>query len=207
TVVYAASTAVHKTTDAGRSWTVISPDLTYHDPATLGNSGGPITKDQTSVEYYGTVFVIEESPVTARTLWTGSDDGKVFLTRDGGLHWADVTPRDMVKFTRVSSIDAWKFGECDAYVAANRYQLDDNRPYLWKTGDCGAHWTRIDAGLDPTEFTRVVREDPAKRGLLVAGTERGVWMSANDGESWRRMQLNLPMVPVHDLTFKDGDIV
>lgn len=206
-VVYAGSNVVHKTTDAGRSWTVISPDLTYHDPATLGNSGGPITRDQTSVEYYGTVFVIEESPVTARTLWTGSDDGKVFLTRDGGLHWADVTPKDMVKFTRVSSIDASRFGECDAYVAANRYQLDDDRPYLWKTSDCGAHWTRIDAGLDPAEFTRVVREDPAKRGFLIAGTERGVWLSANDGATWQRMQLNLPIVPVHDLTFKDGDVV
>jgi photosystem II stability/assembly factor-like uncharacterized protein len=206
-VVYAGSNVVHKTTNGGKSWTVISPDLTYHDPATLGNSGGPITKDQTSVEYYATVFVIEESPVTASTIWTGSDDGKVFITRNGGVKWTDVTPTDMPKFTRVSSIDASKFGACIAYVAANRFQLDDDRPYLWKTSDCGAHWTRIDAGITTTEFTRVVREDPAARGLLVAGTERGVWYSKDDGAHWRSLRLNLPIVPVHDLVFKDGDIV
>jgi photosystem II stability/assembly factor-like uncharacterized protein len=206
-VVYAGSNVVHKSTNGGKSWTAISPDLTYHDPATLGNSGGPLTKDQTSIEYYGTVFVIEESPVTAQTIWTGSDDGKVYLTRNGGVKWTDVTPKDMAKYTRVSSIDASKFGECIAYVAANRFQLDDDEPYLWKTSDCGAHWTRIDAGINATEFTRVVREDPAKRGLLVAGTERGVWYSRDDGTNWRTLRLNLPIVPVHDLVFKEGDIV
>jgi photosystem II stability/assembly factor-like uncharacterized protein len=206
-VVYAGSNVVHKSTNGGKSWTAISPDLTYHDPATLGNSGGPLTKDQTSIEYYGTVFVIEESPVTAQTIWTGSDDGKVYLTRNGGVKWTDVTPKDMAKYTRVSSVDASKFGECIAYVAANRFQLDDDKPYLWKTSDCGAHWTRIDAGINSTEFTRVVREDPAKRGLLVAGTERGVWYSPDDGANWRTLRLNLPIVPVHDLVFKEGDIV
>jgi photosystem II stability/assembly factor-like uncharacterized protein len=206
-VVYAGSNVVHKTMNGGKSWTVISPDLTYHDPATLGNSGGPITRDQTSVEYYATVFVLEESPVTARVIWTGSDDGKVYLTRDGGTKWTDVTPKDMAKFSRVSSIDASTFGECIAYVAANRFQLDDERPYLWKTADCGATWTRIDAGIASGEFTRVLREDPARRGLLVAGTERGAWFSPNDGRDWQRLQLNLPIVPVHDLTFKNGDIV
>ena len=113
----------------------------------------------------------------------------------------------MAKFTRVSSIDASKFGECIAYVAANRFQLDDDRPYLWKTTDCGAHWTRIDNGISSTEFTRVLREDPGKRGLLVAGTERGVWYSADDGAHWQTLRLNLPIVPVHDLTFKQGDVV
>ncbi len=206
-VVYAGSNVVHKSTNGGKSWTVISPDLTYHDPATLGNSGGPLTKDQTSIEYYGTVFIIEESPVTAQTIWTGSDDGKVYLTRNGGAKWVDVTPKDMAKFTRVSSIDASKFGECIAYVAANRFQLDDDKPYLWKTADCGAHWTRIDDGITPSEFTRVVREDPSKRGLLVAGTERGAWYSTDDGGHWRSLRLNLPIVPVHDLVFKEGDIV
>jgi photosystem II stability/assembly factor-like uncharacterized protein len=206
-VVYAGSNVVHKSTNGGKSWTTISPDLTYHDPATLGNSGGPLTKDQTSIEYYSTVFVIEESPVAATTLWTGSDDGKVYLTRNGGAKWTDVTPKDMAKYTRVSSIDASKFGECIAYVAANRFQLDDDKPYLWKTADCGAHWSRIDAGITTTEFTRVVREDPGKRGLLVAGTERGAWYSTDDGSHWRSLRLNLPIVPVHDLVFKDGDIV
>jgi hypothetical protein len=113
----------------------------------------------------------------------------------------------MAKFTRLSSIDASKFGECIAYVAANRFQLDDQRPFLWKTTDCGANWTRIDAGIAPTEFARVVREDPAKRGLLVAGTERGVWYSSDDGAHWKSLRLNLPIVPVHDLTFKQGDLV
>ncbi|MFI5228134.1 MAG: WD40/YVTN/BNR-like repeat-containing protein, partial [Gemmatimonadales bacterium] len=206
-VVYAGSNVVHKSTNGGRSWTVISPDLTYHDPATLGNSGGPITKDQTSVEYYATVFVINESPVTGKTLWSGSDDGKVYVTRDGGVTWTDATPKDMRKFTRVSSIDASKFGECIATVAANRYQLDDFHPYLWKTSDCGAHWTRIDAGLPANEFTRVVREDPERAGLLFAGTERGVWLSTDDGGHWQSLRLNLPIVPVHDLVFKNGDVV
>lgn len=206
-VVYAGSQVVHKSTNGGKSWTVISPDLTYHDPATLGNSGGPLTKDQTSVEYYATVFIIEESPVTPKAIWTGSDDGKVYLTRDGGIKWTDVTPKDMAKFTRISSIDASKFGECIAYVAANRFQLDDDRPYLWKTADCGKAWTRIDNGITSSEFTRVVREDPAKRGLLVAGTERGVWFSPDDGAHWQALRLNLPFVPVHDLTFKQGDLI
>ncbi len=206
-VVYAGSQHVHKTTNGGKTWTVISPDLTYHDPATLGNSGGPLTKDQTSVEYYATVFIIEESPLTPKAIWTGSDDGKVYLTRDGGVKWTDVTPKDMAKFTRVSSIDASKFGECIAYVAANRYQLDDDRPYLWKTTNCGASWTRIDNGIASTEFTRVVREDPDKRGLLVAGTERGVWYSPDDGAHWQSLRLNLPYVPVHDLQFKQGDLI
>ncbi|MDB4877543.1 MAG: hypothetical protein JWM41_3989 [Gemmatimonadetes bacterium] len=206
-VVYAGSNVIHKTTTEGRSWTVISPDLTYHDPATLGNSGGPLTKDQTSVEYYATIFVIEESPLTPKVIWTGSDDGKIFITRDAGAKWIDVTPKDMLKFTRVSSIDASKFGECIAYASANRFQLDDDRPYIWKTTDCGAHWTRIDAGIKSDEFMRVVREDPSKRGLLVAGTERGVWYSPDDGAHWQTLRLNLPIVPIHDLTFKQGDIV
>src|SRR5436305_11010425 len=143
-VVYAGSQNVQKSTNGGKSWTVISPDLTYHDPATLGNSGGPITKAQTSVEYYATVFIIEESPLTANVLWTGSDDGTVYITRDGGAKWTDVTAQDMANFTRISSIDASKFGECIAYVAANRYQLDDDRPYLWTTTDGGTPWSTLD---------------------------------------------------------------
>jgi len=206
-VVYAGSNMVHKSTNGGQSWTTISGDLTYADPATLGNSGGPITKDQTSVEYYATVFVIEESRLDANVLWAGSDDGKVSVTRDGGRSWQAVTPPDMQKFSRVSSIDASQFGAGIAYVAANRFQLDDDRPYLWKTVDFGKTWTRIDAGIAPTEFTRVVREDPERRGLLVAGTERGVWLSLNDGQSWQKLQLNLPIVPIHDLVFKEGDLV
>ncbi|HMC55072.1 MAG TPA: glycosyl hydrolase [Gemmatimonadaceae bacterium] len=206
-LLYAGSQHVHKSTNGGESWTVISPDLTYNDTKTQESSGGPLTLDQTSVEYYNTVFILEESPRTTGYLWAGTDDGRVWLTRNGGTRWTEVTPKDMQKDTRVSSIDASAHDQCVAYVAANRFQLDDDRPYLWKTANCGASWTRIDQGIASTEFTRVVREDPDRRGLLVAGTERGVWMSPNDGLTWQKLQLNLPIVPVHDLAFKNGDIV
>ena len=207
-VVYAGSNVVHKTTNGGKSWTVISPDLTYHDPATLGNSGGPITKDQTSVEYYATIFIIEESPLTANTIWTGSDDGKVFVTRDGGAKWTDVTPpghgevHPRLEHRRVAaSASASRTSPPIAFSSTT------NSPYLWKTTDCGAHWTRIDNGIPSSEFARVLREDPDKRGLLVAGTERGVWFSPDDGAHWQTLRLNLPIVPVHDLVFKQGDLV
>ena len=205
--VYAASQHVHRSMNGGESWTVISKDLSYNDKSTQGNSGGPLTLDQTSVEYYGVVFALAESPVRAGILWAGTDDGRVWVTRNNGVAWTEVTPKDMEKHTRVSSIDASAHGECIAYVAANRYQLDDDHPYLWKTDNCGTTWERIDNGITSTEFTRVVREDPERRGLLVAGTERGVWFSMTDGRTWQQLQLNLPIVPVHDLQFKDGDIV
>jgi photosystem II stability/assembly factor-like uncharacterized protein len=205
--VYIGSQHVHRSTNGGESWTVISPDLSYNDKSTQGNSGGPLTLDQTSVEYYGVVFALAESPVRAGTLWAGTDDGRVWITTNAGIAWNEVTPRDMQKFTRVSSIDASAHSACAAYVAANRFQLDDDRPYLWKTADCGRTWTRIDNGIAETEFTRVVREDPEKRGLLFAGTERGVWFSPNDGRSWQKLRQNLPYVPIHDLQIKDGDVV
>ena len=205
--VYAGAQNVFKSTDRGHSWTVISPDLTYHDPATLGDAGGPLTKDQTSVEYFGTIFVLAESPLKAGELWTGSDDGKIYLTRDGGKTWNDVTPKGLAKFTKISSIDPSPHVDGVAYVAANRIKLDDNHPYLWKTSDFGAHWVQIQATLPDTEPVRVLREDPGKRGLLFAGTERSVYFSNNDGHSWQSLGLNLPLVPVRDLTFKDGDLI
>jgi photosystem II stability/assembly factor-like uncharacterized protein len=206
-VVYITSQHVHKSTNGGERWTVVSPDLSYNDKSTQGNSGGPITLDQTSVEYYGVVFALAESPVRAGLLWAGTDDGRVWVTRNGGASWTEVTPKDMVKFTRVSSVDPSAHAECAAYVAGNRFQLQDDKPYLWKTTDCGATWTRIDDGIAAHEFTRVLREDPERRGLLFAGTERGVWMSPNDGRTWQPLRLNLPYVPVHDLQIKEGDLV
>ena len=206
-VVYIGSQHVHRSTNGGESWTVISPDLSYNDKSTQGNSGGPLTLDQTSVEYYGVVFVLQESPMQRGLIWAGTDDGRVWITRNAGTSWTDVTPKDMQKYTRVSSIDASAHAPCVAYVAANRFQLDDFRPYLWKTTDCGANWARIDAGIADEEFTRVVREDPERRGLLFAGTERGVWISPNDGRTWQDLRLNLPYVPIHDLQFKNGDVV
>jgi len=206
-VLYTAGNRLFRTLNEGQHWTPISPDLTRHDPATLGIAGGPITPDQTTAEYYGTIFALAESPLTKGELWTGSDDGLMHLSRDGGASWSDITPRQFGDFTRVSSIEPSHFARGTAYVAVNRYQLEDMAPYIWKTADYGKTWKRIDAGLPKSEFVRVVREDPAKRGLLYAGTERGVWVSFDDGAHWTSLRRNLPIVPVHDLAIKDGDLV
>ena len=205
--MYVGSSVIFQTDDEGQTYKVISPDLTRHDPRTLGASGGPITKDQTSVEYYATVFTIAESPRTAGVIWAGSDDGLVHVTRDGGKTWKNVTPPGLPEWARISMIDASNFATGTAYVAANRYQLDDMKPYLYKTTDYGATWTSITNGIPATEFTRVVREDPERAGLLYAGTERGVWVSFDDGASWQSLRRNLPIVPVHDLAIKEGDLI
>ncbi|MFN2635999.1 MAG: WD40/YVTN/BNR-like repeat-containing protein [Gemmatimonadaceae bacterium] len=205
--MYVGSSVIFQSDDEGQTYRAISPDLTRHDPRTLGSSGGPITKDQTSVEYYATVFTIAESPRVAGVIWAGSDDGLVNVTRDGGKTWKNVTPPGLPEWARISMIDASNFGAGTAYVAANRYQLDDMRPYLYKTNDYGATWTSIAAGIPSTEFTRVVREDPERQGLLYAGTERGVWISFNDGATWQSLRRNLPLVPIHDLTIKEGDLI
>ncbi|HEX2716144.1 MAG TPA: glycosyl hydrolase, partial [Gemmatimonadaceae bacterium] len=205
--IYAAANVLFRSTNEGQTWKAISPDLTRNDPSTLGASGGPITRDQTSVEYYGTVFTVAESPRLRGVIWTGSDDGLVQLTRDAGVTWKNVTPRDMAQWTRVSVVEASPHAAGTAYVAANRYQLGDFRPYIWKTTDFGQSWTRADAGIAADEFVRVVREDPERKGMLYAGTERGVWFSRDDGASWQKLQLNLPPVPVHDLAVKEGDLV
>ena len=205
--LYAGANVLFKTTNAGKSWTVVSPDLTRHDPRTMGPSGGPITLDQTTAEYYATIFALAESPLVRGVIWAGSDDGLIHLTRDGGRTWADVTPSDLPAFTRISIIEASHFAAGTAYVAANRYQLDDLAPIILKTTDYGKSWTRIVDGIPATEFVRTVREDPAKRGLLFAGTERGVWVSFDDGDHWQTLRRNLPIVPVHDLALKDGDLI
>jgi photosystem II stability/assembly factor-like uncharacterized protein len=205
--LYAASNVLFRTINEGQTWTAISPDLTRHDPRTLGPSGGPITKDQTSVEYYATIFAVAESPLAKGQIWTGSDDGVVQLTRDGGKTWSNVTPKDMIAYTRISIVEPSPHAAGTAYVAANRYQFDDNQPYIWKTTDFGKSWHRIDLGIAADEFVRVIREDPERKGLLYVGTERGVWISFDDGGHWQKLQLNLPPVPVHDLAVKEGDLV
>jgi photosystem II stability/assembly factor-like uncharacterized protein len=207
--VYVGSNVLFKTTNEGDSYTAISPDLSRNDPRTLGPSGGPITKDQTGVETYGTVFAVSESPVLKGTIWAGTDDGLVHLTRNGGTTWTNVTPPLLKEreWARVSIVEASHFNAGTAYVAANRFQMDDQEPYLFKTTDFGRTWTRIDAGIPRTEFTRVIREDDTRPGLLFAGTERGIWASLDDGATWFSLKRNLPIVPVHDLAIKDGDLI
>jgi photosystem II stability/assembly factor-like uncharacterized protein len=205
--LYSAANVLFKSTDEGQSWQPISPDLTRNDKSRMGSSGGPITKDNTSVEYYGTIFYVAESPLEKGVLWTGSDDGLVHVSRDGGATWKNVTPKGIPEWILINAIDPHPFLKGGAYVAATMYKSDDFRPYLYRTTDYGATWTRIDSGIDPLHFTRVVRADPVRRGLLYAGTERGVYASFDDGAHWQPLQMNLPIVPVTDLTVKDGDLI
>lgn len=205
--LYVGSSVVFRSTNDGQTFAPISPDLTRHDPRTLGPSGGPITKDQTSVEYYATVFTIAESPVRAGVIWAGSDDGLVHVTRDNGKTWANVTPKGIPEWSRISMIEPSHFSAGTAYLASNHYQMDDMRPYIYKTSDYGATWQLITNGIAATEFTRVVREDPERAGLLYAGTERGVWVSFDGGASWQTLRRNLPIVPIHDLAVKEGDLI
>jgi photosystem II stability/assembly factor-like uncharacterized protein len=207
--IYVGSSVLFKTTNEGESYTAISPDLSRNDPRTLGASGGPITKDQTGVETYGTVFAVSESPVAKGTIWAGTDDGLVHVTRNGGMTWSNVTPPLLKEreWARISIIDASHFDAGTAYVAANRFQMDDQQPYLFRTTDFGKTWTRIDNGIPRTEFTRAIREDDTRKGLLFAGTERGMWASLDDGATWFSLKRNMPIVPVHDIAIKDGDLI
>ena len=206
-VLYVGGSELWKSTTEGQSWTKISPTLARSDPRTMGPSGGPITRDQTGVETYATIFTMAESPVQKDVLWVGTDDGFVQLSRDGGKTWTNVTPRDIPEFPRMSMIEPSHYAAGTAYLAANRFQMDDWTPYLYRTTDYGRTWTRIAKGIDERQFTRVIREDPVRRGLLFAGTEKGIWVSFDDGDSWQKLQRNLPPVPVHDLVIKDGDLV
>jgi photosystem II stability/assembly factor-like uncharacterized protein len=202
--LYCAANVLFVSTDEGSSWQIISPDLTRNDKTKQGASGGPITKDNTSIEYYSTIFTVMESPVQAGTIWTGSDDGLVQLSRDGGKNWSNVTPPAsiMPEWIQINSIEASPHDPATAYVAATMYKWDDNKPYLYKTSDYGKSWKKITNGIPDTTFTRVIREDPNKRGLLYAGTETGMYVSFDNGEHWQSMQLNLPIVPITDLAIQ-----
>jgi photosystem II stability/assembly factor-like uncharacterized protein len=199
--LYIGSNVLMKTVNEGQSWETISPDLTRNDKSKQLSSGGPITQDNTSIEYYDTIFTFMESPVTKGLIWTGTDDGLVQITRDGGKHWDNVTPKGFPEWSQVNSIDASTFDAGTAYVAVTAYKLDDFHPYLFKTADYGKTWTKIVNGIPDRHFTRVVKEDPNHRGLLVAGTEFGLYISFDDGANWKSFQLNLPIVPIADVAF------
>lgn len=205
--LYTASNHLHVSYDEGNSWETISPDLTRNDPGKLGPSGGPITKDNTSVEYYCTIFAAVESPRVKDLLWVGSDDGLVHVSRDGGKNWENVTPPGAPEWTMINSIEPSPFEDGTCYVAATSYKMGDYRPYLFKTTDFGKTWKKIVNGIAENHFTRVVRTDPKRRGLLYSGTEAGIYISFDDGESWSSFQLNLPIVPVTDLTIKNDNLI
>ena len=207
--LYAAGNMLFRSMDEGQSWQAISGDLTRNDPSKQGTSGGPITQDNTSVEYYCTIFTVAESPVTQGVIWAGSDDGLVHVTRDGGKNWTNITPKDLPEWIQINAIEASPFDAGTAYFAATAYKSDDYKPYIYKTNDYGKTWKKIVAGIANDAFTRVVREDSNRRGFLYAGTETGMYFSANDGESWQSLQLNMPIVPITDLAVhkRENDLV
>jgi photosystem II stability/assembly factor-like uncharacterized protein len=206
-IMYTCSQHVWKTTNDGQSWEKISPDLTYADPETLGKTGGIITMDMNGPEIYATVFALAPSTHDINTIWAGSDDGKIHITRNGGDNWEDITPKDLPKFSRVSIIDESKHRPGTLFVAANRYQVDDRQPYVFKTHDYGKTWTKIVSGIQDGHFARAIREDHIREGLLFLATEHGVYFSLNDGELWQSIQLELPDTPIRDLVIKDNDVV
>jgi photosystem II stability/assembly factor-like uncharacterized protein len=205
--LYAAGNHLFVTENEGQSWEMISPDLTTNDTAKEAPSGGPITKDNTSVEYYSTIFTATESPLEEGLLWAGSDDGLINISKDGGKNWENVTPPQAGKFMMWNCVETNPYKKGAAYFVGTKYKLDDFKPYIFKTEDYGKTWKQITNGIDSMHFTRTIRADKKKPGLLYAGTEYGMYISYDDGENWKTFQLNLPPVPVTDLTIKDNDLI
>jgi hypothetical protein len=205
-VLYASSQHLWKTTNGGQKWERISPDLTRHDPKTMGPSGGPITRDMNGPEVYAVIFAVGPSKRTTNVIWTGSDDGIISVTKDAGATWSNVTPKSMPDFGRVSSIDASEFDSASAYVAVKRPLLDDKAPYIFRTHDFGKTWTKITTGIRSDDYVHAVREDPTRKGLLYAGTQHGVYISYDDGDTWSSLSLNLPDIPVWDLIVTSHDL-
>ena len=205
--LYTTSNNFHVTHDEGQSWDVISPDLTRNEKEKLGPSGGPITKDNTAVEYYATIFAACESPYEKDLLWAASDDGLIHVSKDGGINWENVTPENSPKYLMWNSVEPDPFIKGGLYAAGTLYKTGDYRPYLYKTKDYGKTWEKIVEGIPENHFTRVLRADPNKEGLLYAGTESGMFISFDDGKLWSSFQLNLPLVPITDLTIKNNNLI
>ncbi len=205
--LYTASNHLHVTYNEGQSWEIISPDLTRNDPKTLGASGGPITKDNTGVEYYGTVFAAVESPFEKDLIWTGSDDGLVHITKDGGKNWQNVTPKNMPEWMMINCIEVDPFVKGGVYIVGTKYKSGDYKPYIYKTENYGKNWKLIVNNIGQGDFTRVLRADPKRKGLLYAGTEYGMYISFDDGKYWSKFKLNMPIVPITDLEVKQNNLI
>ena len=205
--LYAAGNYLFVSENEGQSWEKISPDLTTNDKSKQVASGGPITKDNTTAEYYCTIFTAAESGIEKDLLWTGSDDGLIYVSRNAGKNWENVTPPTAGKWTMWNCVETDPFKKGTAYFAGTRYKLDDYTPYIYKTEDYGKTWSLITKGIDKMHFTRVVRADKKRPGLLYAGTEYGMYISYNYGAEWKKFQLNLPIVPITDLTIKNNDLI
>ena len=205
--LYTFSNQVHVTENEGQSWDIISPDLTRNDPNKLKSSGGPITQDNTSVEYYCTIFAAQESPLKEGIIWVGSDDGLVHLTKNAGKTWDNITPKKMPEWMMINSIEPSAFDEGTCYIAGTKYKTGDFKPYIYKTTDFGKTWKKITNGINEEHFTRVVREDPENKNILYSGTETGMYISLDAGQNWQSFQLNLPIVPITDLTIKNNSLI
>ena len=207
--LYAGSNYLHVSENSGQTWKTISPDLTRNIPETIISSGGPITQDNTGAEYYANIFAIAESKLEEGVIWVGSDDGLIHITKDGGKTWENITPPKKLspELNMINSIDPSPFKKGKAYIAATSYKFGDYTPYLYKTEDYGKSWTLITDGINSSYYTRVVRSDKKREGLLYAGTEWGMYISFDDGNSWSEFQLNLPVTSIRDLEVKDNDLV
>ena len=206
-ILYTSSQHLFRTTNEGQTWEQISPDLTRHDPNTMGPSGGPIAFDQTGVETYPTIFTVAPSRLEADTIWTGSDDGLAHVTRDAGKNWSNITPPHLPEYSRISLIEASPHKAGTAFLAANRYQLSDRRPYVFRTDDYGKTWSAIVNGIPTDDFPRSIREDSVRQGLLFLGTEHGLYVSFDNGGAWEPLRLNLPVTPVHGMVVQGDDLV
>jgi photosystem II stability/assembly factor-like uncharacterized protein len=206
-ILYHSAQVLFRSMDGGHSWQTISPDLTRNDKSKQQDSGGPITKDQASIEFYDLIFTVAESPKQKGQIWVGTDDGLIQLTRDDGKTWTNVTPKGLPEWAMVSLIEASPFDSGTAYAAVDAHKLDNFKPYIFKTTDFGKTWAQITTGLPDGSYVHAVREDPKRKGLLFAGTETGIWISFDDGTHWQTLQLDLPTTPIHDLIVHDSDLV